>query len=107
MRHHWGFLLVLCGLLALASGLDAGGRGKAKEGDKDLDAVKEYLKQKYPNKKWQLGPKSISSDAIKKAYGMEVKYFYVHSSPPLPPGAPLPDLIKAYQAKYKDYLDNH
>lgn len=75
--------------------------------DKHLEAVQEYLKKAHAKKKWQSGPKLLTSATILKAYGGEQKFYYVFSAPPLPPGANLPELIRAYQARHKDYLENY
>lgn len=82
-------------------------RAQSQDVDKNLEAVKGYLKEKYPAKKWQYGPKQLASTEITKAYGDRDSFYFVHSSPPLPPGAPLPELIKAYQEKVQDYQKNY
>jgi hypothetical protein len=76
-------------------------------GDKKLESVRDFLAKTYPGKKWQTGPTQLTSDEIKKAYGEKLTFAYVFSAPPLPPGAKLPDLIKAYQDKLKDYQQNY
>jgi len=101
MRHHLEFFAALMIVLAFGPGLWGQGDGK------DLAAVQEFLKKAHAKKKWQTGPKQIASDAIKKAYGGERKFYYVFSAPPLPPGANLPELIRAYQARYKDHQENY
>jgi hypothetical protein len=76
-------------------------------GDKKLEPVRDFLAKTYPGKKWQTGPTQLTSDEIKKAYGEKLSFAFVFSSPPLPPGAKLPDLIKAYQDKLTDYQQNY
>jgi hypothetical protein len=44
----------------------------------------------------------IDSEEIRKAYKKQ-RFYYVFSSPPLPPGAPLPDLLEEYQRKLVEY----
>jgi hypothetical protein len=79
----------------------------AQEGDKDLDAVKEFLKTEHGKKNWQTAPSQLASDEVKRAYRVKLKFYFVFSAPPLPPGANLPGVIKAYQKKLKDYRDNY
>ena len=82
--------------------------GLVAQGDKkEIDAVHTFLKKAHPNKKWQTGPTLLASDALKKAYGERARFYYVFSAPPLPPGANLPELIKAYQARLKDHNENY
>ncbi|MBM4071082.1 MAG: hypothetical protein FJ271_19350 [Planctomycetes bacterium] len=88
-------------LLAATHGL------QGQRDSEDLAAVKEFLKKAHARKKWQSGPKQVTGDAIAKAYGADQKFYYVFSAPPLPPGANIPELIKAFRARYKDYQDNY
>jgi len=83
---------------------DAGRVGQ--EGDKGIDAVKEFLKKAHANKKWEIGPSQLTSDAITKVYGEKQKFYFVFSTPPLPPGANSPEAMKAYEAKCKEFRDN-
>lgn len=78
----------------------------AQPGDLGLDAVKEFLRKTHAKKKWQTGPQRITSDALVKAYGGEQRFYYVFSAPPLPPGANIPEAIKAYEDRRQDYLAN-
>ena len=43
-----------------------------------------------PGKKWQTGPEFMDSEEIRKAFGKQ-RFYYVFSSPPMPPGAEAPD----------------
>ena len=79
----------------------------AQDGDKGLDAFKEFLKKAHAKKKWQIGPKQIMSDEFKKAFGGQQEFYFVFSTPPLPPGANIPEAIQAYEARVKDYRDNY
>jgi RNA polymerase sigma factor (sigma-70 family) len=68
----------------------------------DLAAFKSYLEKNYKDKKWQHGPTRIDSEALRTTYG-KLRFYYVRSSPPLPPGANLPDLIARYKRDLEEY----
>lgn len=68
----------------------------------DLALFKSYLEKNYKDKKWQHGPTRIDSEAVRAAYGKR-RFYYVRSSPPLPPGANLPDLIERYKRDLEEY----
>lgn len=97
--------LHLLPLAAVAALLMCAPFGRADD-DKALKAVKDYFKAENPKKKWQTGPTEIKGEAVKKAYGEKTRFFFVFSTPPLPPGAPLPELIKDFEARSKDYREN-
>lgn len=68
----------------------------------DLTSFRNYMDVNKPGKKWQSGPTLMESEEISKAYG-KARFYSVYSSPPLPPGAPLPELLEQYEKK----LDEH
>jgi hypothetical protein len=68
----------------------------------DLTKFQSYLEENKPGKKWQTGPARMDSEEIRKAYGKQ-RFYYVYSSPPMPPGAPLPELVEAYEQKMDEY----
>jgi hypothetical protein len=68
----------------------------------DLTRFQNYMEEIKPGKKWQTGPTRMDSEEIRKAYG-KTRFYSVYSSPPLPPGAPLPELLEEYQRK----MDEH
>ncbi|HEU0179040.1 MAG TPA: hypothetical protein VFV58_32650 [Blastocatellia bacterium] len=68
----------------------------------DLTKFQSYLEVNKPGKKWQTGPARIDSEEIRKAYG-RLRFYYVYSSPPLPPGAPLPELLEEYERKMEEH----
>jgi hypothetical protein len=91
--------------LMLTFGIATRTTGKNAEGQQteaDLSSFRNYLEEVKPGKKWQSGPASMNSDEIRKAYG-KARFYYVYSSPPLPPGAPLPELLEAYELKMDEY----
>jgi hypothetical protein len=49
-----------------------------------------------PGKKWQSSPTTIAIEEIRKAYG-NVRFYSFYSSPPMPPGAPPPELLQEYE----------
>jgi hypothetical protein len=68
----------------------------------DLINFQSYLEENKPGKKWQTGPARMDSEEIRKAFG-KARFYYVFSSPPLPPGAPLPELLEEHQRKMDVY----
>jgi hypothetical protein len=68
----------------------------------DLLKVQSYIEENKPGKKWQTGPARMDSEEIRKAFG-KARFYYVFSSPPLPPGAPLPELIEEHQHRMEEY----
>lgn len=79
--------------------------GKNSEGqqtDADLTNVRNYLEQTKPGKKWQTGPARMDSEEIRKAFG-DLRFYYVYSSPPAPPGADLPELHEAFAKETEEY----
>jgi hypothetical protein len=68
----------------------------------DLTRVRNYMGEVKPGKKWQIGPMLMDSEEIRLAYG-KMRFYSVYSSPPLPPGAPLPELLEEYKQKMDDY----
>jgi hypothetical protein len=68
----------------------------------DFTKFQSYLEEYKPGKKWQSGPTRIDSEEIRKAYEKQ-RFYYVFSSPPMPPGAPLPELLEAYKLKMEEH----
>jgi hypothetical protein len=80
---------------------------RADDPSKDsLAAFKEYLAKNYKDKKWQAGPARIDSKELQKAYPNQ-RFNYVSSSPPVPPGAPLPELLERHRKAMEDYRKNY
>jgi RNA polymerase sigma factor (sigma-70 family) len=75
---------------------------KENEPSDDLAAFKSYLEKNHKGKKWQHGPARIDSETLRAAYG-KLRFYYVRSSPPLPPGANLPELIDRYKRELAEY----
>ena len=44
----------------------------------------------------------MDTEEIRKAFG-NARFYYVFSSPPLPPGAPLPELVEEHQLRMAEY----
>ncbi len=70
----------------------------------DIARFRNYMEEIKPGKKWQTGPTLIDSEEIRRAYG-KARFYSVHSSPPLPPGAPLPELLEEYERKMDEYRE--
>jgi len=68
----------------------------------DFAKFQSYLEENKPGKKWQTGPARMDSEEIRKAYEKQ-RFYYVFSSPPLPPGAPLPELLEEHQLRMEEY----
>jgi hypothetical protein len=68
----------------------------------DLTRFRNYMEEIKPGKKWQTGPTPMDSEEIRRAYE-KLRFYYVYSSPPMPPGAPLPELLEEYERKMDDY----
>ncbi|HEX5081356.1 MAG TPA: hypothetical protein VFY40_04885 [Blastocatellia bacterium] len=68
----------------------------------DLTRFQNYMVQVKPGKKWQTGPMPMASEEISRAYG-KARFYSVYSSPPMPPGAPLPELLEEYRQKMDEY----
>jgi hypothetical protein len=82
----------------------AGNNGQDELTRADLIKFQSYLEENKPGKKWQTGPARMDSEEIRKAFG-KARFYYVFSSPPLPPGAPLPELLEEHQLRMKEYQD--
>lgn len=87
-------LTILCGVAHAALAAPTG----AKVTVADLRRVKAYLATAHRGRTWDLGPTQVDGEAIRAAYGRSVRFYMVHSNPPLPPGAPLPELLRAHEA---------
>jgi uncharacterized repeat protein (TIGR03806 family) len=73
---------------------------------KDLKAFHDYLDKSYPKKKWQVRPTQLDSAGLREAYPNR-RFYYVFSSPPLPPGAANKELIEAYHNKMKEFQEHY
>jgi len=81
----------------------AGQNAQAEQTGADLTKFRNYLEEIKPGKKWQTGPALMDSEEIRKAYYGKLRFYYVFSSPPTPPGAPLPELLDEYEQKLEVY----
>jgi len=68
----------------------------------DLTRFRNYMEEIKPGKKWRSGPTPMDSEEIRRAYG-KARFYSVYSSPPLPPGARLPELVEEYEQKMVEY----
>jgi hypothetical protein len=68
----------------------------------ELTKFRNYIEEIKPGKKWQTGPALMDSEEIRKAYEKQ-RFYYVFSSPPTPPGAPLDELLAEYELKKEVY----
>lgn len=72
----------------------------------DLAAFKQYLEKNHKGKKWGAGPSAIDSKEIQQAYP-DLRFYFVFSASPLPPGAPLPELIERHRRAVEDFQKNY
>jgi hypothetical protein len=94
-------------LLAADFAALAGEKKSAGDGAKtDADAVKAYLAKHYRGKKWQQGPTRLDTPEIRKAYG-KLRFYFVYSSPPEPPGAVNKEILAEYARRFDDYRNNY
>lgn len=77
-----------------------GGNAQNEQLKAELARVQNYMEEM--GKKWQSGPTPMDSEEIRRAYG-KARFYSVYSSPPLPPGAPLPELLAEYERKKEEY----
>jgi hypothetical protein len=82
----------------------AGNNAEGQQTGADLTNFRNYLEEVKPGKTWQSGPTPLDSAEIRKAYG-NLRFYYVYSSPPLPPGAPLQELLEEFELKMKAYQE--
>jgi hypothetical protein len=68
----------------------------------DFTKFRNYMEEFKPGKKWQTGPAPMDSEEIRKAYE-KLRFYYVFSSPPMPPGADLPELHEEYARKMEEH----
>ena len=68
----------------------------------DLARFQNYMEGSKPGKKWQSGPTLMDSEEIRRAYG-QARFYSVYSSPPMPPGAPLPELLQEFEKQTEVY----
>src|SRR5215813_5391080 len=68
----------------------------------DLTRFRNYMEEVKPGKKWQSGPTPMDSEEIRRACG-NARFYSVYSSPPMPPGARLPELVEEYERKMDVY----
>ena len=68
----------------------------------DFTKFRNYMEEFKPGKKWQTGPATMDSEEIRKAYE-KLRFYYVFSSPPMPPGADLPELHEEFARKMEEH----
>ena len=68
----------------------------------DFTKFRNYMEEFKPGKKWQTGPATMDSEEIRKAYEKQ-RFYYVFSSPPMPPGADLPELHEEFARKMEEH----
>jgi len=79
-----------------------GKNAQADQNGADLTKVRNYMEEFKPGKKWQTGPTPMDSAEIRQAFEKQ-RFYYVFSSPPLPPGADLPELHVEFAQKMEEH----
>ncbi len=79
-----------------------GQNAQAEQAGADLTKFRNYMEEFKPGKKWQTGPATMDSEEIRKAFENQ-RFYYVFSSPPMPPGADLPELHEEYRLKMEEH----
>ena len=91
-------LMLNCGIITNTAGKNA----QNEQIRADITRFRSYMDDVKPGKKWQSGPTPMDSAEIRRAYS-NARFYSVYSSPPLPPGAPLAELVKEYELKMDEY----
>lgn len=99
-----GLMALMLGFSTIRCTADKNDDNAQTQTETDLAAVRNYIEENKPGKKWQTGPAQLDSAEIRKAYG-KLRFYYVFSSPPAPPGAALEELVAEYQDKLKVYKE--
>ena len=86
------------GIATRTTGQDA----QAEQTAADLGRFRNYMEEFKPGKKWQTGPAPMDSEEIRKAFEKQ-RFYYVFSSPPMPPGADLPELHEEFARKMEEH----
>jgi hypothetical protein len=68
----------------------------------DLTKLRNYIEETKPGKKWHSGPAPMDSEEIRKAFE-KLRFYYVFSDPPHPPGADLQELHDEYARKLEEH----
>jgi hypothetical protein len=93
-------LMLNCGIATRTGGKNA--ENQQTQIAADLTRFRNYIEEIKPGKKWQSGPTHMDSEEIRRAYG-KARFYSVYSSPPLPPGARLPQIIAEHQRMMEEY----
>ena len=91
-------LMLNCGIITHTAGKNA----QNEQIRADVTRIQNYMEGVKPGKKWKSGPTPMDSAEIRRAYP-NARFYSVYSSPPMPPGAPLPELLEAYRQKMDEY----
>jgi hypothetical protein len=70
----------------------------------DAAAFRVFLRTQGLEGRWTGEPQRIDSDEIRSVYS-GLRFYYTYAREPLPPGAPMPDLIAAYDKARAEYLN--
>jgi hypothetical protein len=91
---------LLCGAAFVARAADK--EAEDRQSKADITAFRAYLKSEKLDGRWQGDPQRLDGPVLRTAYP-ERRVYFTYASPPLPPGANIPDVIKAYQRRVEEY----
>jgi hypothetical protein len=91
---------LVCGVPLVAWAADK--EADDKQTKADFAAFRTYLKTDKLDARWQGDPQRLDGAVLRTAYP-DRRIYFTYASPPLPPGAFLPELVKAYQARLEEY----
>lgn len=89
-------------ITAVAVGILARAANAAEMPAADANAFQSYLTAQRLTERWSGPPTAITSDEIRRAYPGS-RFYFTYQREPLPPGAPLPELIAAYDKAHAEY----
>jgi hypothetical protein len=95
--------VIMSRLLCLSVVLTVAGTVRAQDPSKDeIARFKQYLEKNHKGKKWAVGPARLDSKELQKAYP-DRRFYHVFTAMPLPPGAPLPELLERHRRAMEEY----
>mgnify|MGYP000959249456 CR=1 FL=1 len=73
---------------------------------RDVAAITTALHAAHPGSNWQSGPIRLDSPELRATYPAR-RFYVVRSSPPLPPGANIHDLVQAHNRAMDEWNSHH
>lgn len=73
--------------------------------ERDLATFRNFLSASGFADRWERPPQRLDSPEISRAY-RDQRFYFTFEQPPQPPGAPMPELIAAYDEAWRKYKRN-